>query len=87
MKTAFTAVALFALSLTGPALAQQPHWSQPGDYYKPGNNVVQQSTPQELNQPKQGDYYAPAKTIVEQPTAEQLTQDREGDYYAPVKGN
>jgi hypothetical protein len=86
MKT-ILAAAVFALSISAPALAQQADWSQTGDHYAIGNTVVQQPTPQELNQAKEGDYYAASKTVVEQPAPQQLRQDREGDYYAPAKGN
>jgi hypothetical protein len=83
MKTILAAAAVLALSISVPALAQQPNWSQPGDYYAPSKTGDERPTSQELNQAKEGDYYAPGKTIVEQPTAQESQQNRQGDYYAP----
>jgi hypothetical protein len=83
MKTILAALVLLLLTLSAPAMAQQPNWSQPGDYYAPENTAVPPS-PREQSEIKEGDYYAPSKTIVQQPTAGRLKQDREGDYYAPV---
>jgi hypothetical protein len=62
MKMVTTKLALgavLALSMTAPVLAQQPNWSQQGDYYAPSKTIVQQPTAQELRQAEQGDYYAP----------------------------
>ena len=80
MKT-ILAAAVFAFSVSASALAQQPNWSQPGDYYPPASTVVQQPAPQ--SQVKEGDYYPAGTTIVQQPTPQQLNQSRQGDYYAP----
>ena len=77
--------ALAFLALPAPAVAQQPNWSQPGDYYAPDSTAVQPLTPHEQDLVKDGDYYASSKIIVQQPPPEQLKQDREGDYYAPLK--
>jgi hypothetical protein len=85
MKIVLTALAFLALPLSVSAMAQQPDWSQQGDYYAPGNSAVQQLTPKEQDLVKEGDYYAPSKTTVQHPNPEELKQDREGDYYAPLK--
>jgi hypothetical protein len=80
-----TLATVVVLSASTAAFAQQAHWSQQGDYYASGNTIVQQATPQELNQFREGDYYAPGKTTVQQPTRSELNQFDEGDYYAPTK--
>jgi hypothetical protein len=82
MKTLFAAVGILALSMSGPSWAEQPDWSQQGDYYPPSTTAVQRATPQEQFQG--GDYYAPGKTTVLQPTPQELNQFRDGDYYAPT---
>jgi hypothetical protein len=73
----------FGLSISAPAMAQAPHWSQRGDYYAPNRTIMQQSTPQELNEFRGGDYYAPGRSPVQQPSARELNEARHGDYYAP----
>jgi len=87
MITKFSLASVLALLITAPATAQQPDWSQRGDYYAPGKTIVQQPTPGELKQEEEGDYYAPGKTIVERPTPGELNQEKGGDFYAPTKGN
>jgi len=87
MNTMIAKLALAATltaALSAPALAQQPNWSQPGDYYAPGGTIVQQPTAAQLSQFKQGDFYAPVKTVVQQPSAQELNEFREGDYYTPT---
>jgi hypothetical protein len=81
MKTILT-VAL-ALSASSPALAQQPDWSQPGDYYAPENATVPQLTRRQRYLFQHGDYYAADRTIMQRPTPRQLYLFRHGDYYAP----
>jgi hypothetical protein len=76
-------IAGLAAFIPAPVFAQSTDLVKQGDYYAPTQTVVQQATPQELNEFKQGDYYAPAKTVVQQPTAQELNQAREGDFYAP----
>ncbi len=76
-------MAVIALSVSTPALAQRPDWSQPGDYYRPGNTIVQQPTPRQQYLSRHGDYYAPGRRIVRQPTPRQLYLFQHGDYYAP----
>lgn len=73
------------VSISAPAMAQAPHWSQGGDYYAPNRTMVQQPSPQEQNEFRGGDYYdyAPGRRSVRQPTARQLNEIRHGDYYAP----
>jgi hypothetical protein len=85
--TTLSLTSVVALALVAPAAAQDPSWSQRGDYYAPGNTTAQQPAPGQTQQVKEGDYYAPGKTVVEQPSATQLRQDKQGDYYAPAKGN
>jgi hypothetical protein len=72
------------LSASTAAFAQRADWSQRGDYYAPGKTIVQQATPQELNQLREGDYYAPGKATVQRPSRSELNQFDEGDYYAPT---
>lgn len=81
--TMWTLAAALSLSMAAPALAQQPNWSQQGDYYAPERTVVQQATPQQLNKFREGDYYAPGNTVVQHATPQQLNKFRDGDYYAP----
>lgn len=57
----FSMLSVLALLTAAPAMAEQPDWSQKGDYYAPSTTVVQQPTAAELKQEKEGDYYAPAK--------------------------
>lgn len=85
MKTAIKIclITTLGLSMSAPAVAQAPNWSQDGDYYAPNRTIVQQSTPQELTEFRGGDYYAPSKSHVKQPTARELNEVRHGDYYAP----
>jgi hypothetical protein len=80
-----TLATVAAASISTAAFAQQPNWSQQGDYYAPGKTIVQQATPQELNQLREGDYYAFGKTTVQAPTRSEFGQFGEGDYYAPMK--
>jgi hypothetical protein len=54
-------IAALALSIPAPVLAQSPNWSQQGDYYAPGNTIVQQPTPRQLYLYRHGDYYAPGR--------------------------
>lgn len=86
MNTIITELALAATlaAVSAPALAQQPNWSQPGDYYAPGSAIVQQPTAAQLSQFQQGDFYTSGKTAVRQPSAQELNEFREGDYYAPT---
>jgi hypothetical protein len=79
-------VAGLAAFVPAPVFAQSADLIKQGDYYSPTPTVVQQATPQELNEFKHGDYYAPSKTVVQQPTAQELNQAREGDFYAPHAG-
>jgi hypothetical protein len=76
-------IAALALSASTPALAQQPEWSQPGDYYSPSYTYQQQPTPRQQYFFQQGDYYAPGPTVQQQPTPRQQYLFRHGDYYAP----
>jgi hypothetical protein len=89
MKRIFAAVAFATLALSAavPAQAQSLSQVQEGDYYAPGNTIVQQPTAAELNQAKEGDFYAPSATIVQEPTARELHKAEQGDFYAPMKGN
>lgn len=82
----WTLAAVLLLPVVAPALAQQPDWSQRGDYYAPERTIVQRATPRELNKFRDGDYYAPTNTIVQQATPHQFKKFREGDYYAPGSG-
>ena len=82
-KLTLATVAVVSASTT--AFAQQADWSQQGDYYAPSKTIVQQATPQELNQLREGNYYASGKTTVQPPTRSELNQIDEGDYYAPAK--
>jgi hypothetical protein len=86
INTKLALAAIVALSMSTPVLAEQPDWSQPGDYYAPGQTTVQPATPRQLRHFQEGDYYAPGKTTVEQPSPQELNQFRDGDYYAPEKG-
>jgi hypothetical protein len=72
-----------ALAMSVPALAQQPNWSQSGDYYRPGNTAVQQPTPHQRYVFRHGDYYTRRGTMVQRPTPRQLYLYEHGDYYAP----
>jgi len=78
-------VTAVGLLISAPAMAQAPNWSQGGDYYAPNRTIVQQPTPQELNEFRGGDYYdyAPGRRLVRRPTARELNEIRRGDYYAP----
>jgi hypothetical protein len=80
-----TLATVAVVSASTAAFAQQADWSQQGDYYAPSRTIVQQATPQELNQLREGDYYASGKTTVQPPTRSELNQIDEGDYYAPTK--
>jgi hypothetical protein len=71
-----------ALSLSTQSMAQQPNWSQPGDYYPPSKGVAQQFYDQAQSQFRNGDYYAPGKSHVQRPTSAQLKRFQQGDYYA-----
>jgi hypothetical protein len=84
MKTIFAAVGMLALSMSAPVWAQQPDWSQGGDYYPPSGTTVQQATPQELRQFREGDYYAPGKTTVLHPTPQEQNAFREGGALRPL---
>jgi len=87
ITTKLSLACLLTLFIVAPATAQQPDWSQRGDYYAPGRTIAQQPTQQELKQEQTGDYYAPGKTMVQQPTPGETRQERQGDYYTPEKGN
>jgi len=82
--TKLSLVSVLALVIAGPAVAQQPNWSQAGDYYAPSKTTVQQPTAAQTRQAEQGDYYAPVPTIVQQPTARELQHAEQGDFYAPT---
>jgi hypothetical protein len=83
MTTKLALAAALSLSMSGTVFAQQPDWSQPGDFYAPGKTIVQQASPQELRQFQEGDFYAPGKTAVQHPSASDLNQFHDGDFYAP----
>jgi len=85
--TRLSLISAVALSIATPAIAQQPAWSQRGDYYSQDKTAGPQVAPGNRQELKEGDYYASDKTIVRQPTAAELRQERHGDYYAPAKGN
>jgi hypothetical protein len=74
-------IAGLAAFVPAPVFAQSTDLIKQGDYYAPTQTVVQQATPQELNEIKQGDYYAPSNTVVEQPTTQELNEARQGDFY------
>jgi hypothetical protein len=86
MKTVFSAVGLVALSLAGPALAQSTDWSQPGDYYRPSQTIVQKPTLQQKRRFEEGDYYKSVPTVVQPANPGEQRQFEDGDYYAPVNG-
>jgi hypothetical protein len=74
-------IAGLAAFVPAPVFAQSTDLIKQGDYYAPTQTVVQQATPQELNEIKQGDYYAPSNPGVEQPTTQELNEARQGDFY------
>jgi hypothetical protein len=84
--TLAAALSLSMAAMAAPALAQQPSWSQQGDYYAPQRTDVQQATPRQLNKFREGDYYAPGSTVVQHATPQERKEFREGDYYAPSSG-
>jgi len=84
LTTKLILTAVFAVSMSAPVFAQQPNWSQQGDYYAPSKTIVQHATPQELNEFRGGDYYTPNNTVVEPATPRALNTFRDGDFYEPT---
>jgi hypothetical protein len=76
-------IAGLAAFIPAPVFAQSTDLVKQGDYYAPTQTVVQQATPQELNEFKQGDFYAAGTTTVQRATPQELNEVRQGDYYAP----
>jgi len=76
-------IAGLAAFIPAPAFAQSTDLLKQGDYYAPTQTVVQQVTPQEVNEFKQGDFYAAGTTSVQHATPQELNEIRQGDYYAP----